>query len=159
MKKVFFILLLIFSMLPTLCFAADPVITSDSRTFNPFKGTYDLKGNVFVQFPVNDTLLTIKGDTTKVCIYTLEIHGQGNISLTFDDLNFNCDKVDVYNSDKTAFVTGNLKFMDNTYNITADAGSYSWDTKIAIFHGNVKVNGQAYENDIKYNVITKKILV
>lgn len=159
MKKFFLALVLILSMLPTaLCLAADPVITSDSRTFNPFTGVYDLKGNVFVQFPANNTLLTIKGDTTQVCIYTMEIHGQGNISLTFDNLNFNCDKVDVYNSNKTAFVSGNLNFADTGIVITADTGSYSWDSKLAAFHGNVKVNGQPHDGDVAYNVITKKIV-
>lgn len=96
-------------MLPSMCFA-DPVIKSDSRTFNPLTGVYDLQGNVFVQFPAHDTTLTITGDATKVYLYAMEVHGQGNIRLSFGDMSFACDKVDVYHSGRTAYVNGNLVF-------------------------------------------------
>lgn len=157
MKKIFLALLLLLSMVST-CFAADPVIKSDSRTFNPIAGVYDLKGNVFVQIPVHDTTLTITGDATQVHIYSMEVHGQGNISLGFGSMQFKCDKVDVYHSDSTAYVNGNLNFSDNNINITADSGSYCWKTKIAAFHGHVVVNGTPHENDIVYNVVTKEII-
>ena len=58
MKKFLLILTMLVMMLPSMCFA-DPVITSDSRTFNPLTGVYDLQGHVFVQFPAHDTTLTI----------------------------------------------------------------------------------------------------
>lgn len=58
MKKLLLILTMLVMMLPSMCFA-DPVIKSDSRTFNPLTGVYDLQGNVFVQFPAHDTTLTI----------------------------------------------------------------------------------------------------
>ena len=60
MKKLLLILTMLVMMLPSMCFA-DPVIKSDSRTFNPLTGVYDLQGNVFVQFPAHDTTLTITG--------------------------------------------------------------------------------------------------
>ena len=63
MKKLLLILTMLVMMLPSMCFA-DPVIKSDSRTFNPLTGVYDLQGNVFVQFPAHDTTLTITGDAT-----------------------------------------------------------------------------------------------
>ena len=155
MKKL--LLAIVMLLIPSLCFA-DPVITSDSRTFNPMTGVYDLQGNVFVQFPVHDTTLTITGDSTKVYMYAMEVHGNGNIRLSFGDMHFNCDKVDVYHSNRTAYVTGKLHFNDNATTITADSGSYNWSTKVAAFHGNVNVNGTPHDGDIAYNVVEKRIL-
>ena len=155
MKKL--LLAIVMLLIPSLCFA-DPVITSDSRTFNPMTGVYDLQGNVFVQFPVHDTTLTITGDSTKVYMYAMEVHGNGNIRLSFGDMHFNCDKVDVYHSNRTAYVTGKLHFNDNATTITADSGSYNWSTKVAAFHGNVKVNGTPHDGDVAYNVVEKRIV-
>ncbi len=157
MKKFFLTLIMLLVMLPAMCFA-DPVITSDSRTFNPMTGVYDLEGHVFVQFPAHDTTLTITGDSTKVYMYSMEVHGQGNISLSFGDLKFTCDKVDVYHSNRTAYVNGNLHFNDSATNISADSGSYNWQTKVAAFHGNVNVNGQLHDGDVAYNVMQKQII-
>ncbi len=159
MKKIILTIVMLVCMLPAMCFAADPVITSDSRTFNPMTGVYNLQGNVFVQFPAHDSTLTITGDSTQVYMYSMEVHGQGNIKLSFGDLHFNCDKVDVYHSNSTAYVDGNINFNDGTTTITADSGSYSWKTKVAAFHGNVKVNGAAHDGDVAYNVEQQKIVV
>lgn len=157
MKKLLLTIVMLLMLVPSLCFA-DPVITSDSRTFNPMTGVYDLQGNVFVQFPVHDTTLTITGNSTKVYMYAMEVHGNGNITLSFGDMHFNCDKVDVYHSNRTAYVDGNLHFNDSANTITADSGSYNWSTKVAAFHGNVVVNGTPHDGDIAYNVIQKQIV-
>ena len=161
MKKLLLVITMLLMLLPSLCFA-DPVIKSDSRTFNPINGVYDLQGNVFVQFPVHDTTLTITGDTTKVYMYAMEVHGSGNITLSFGDMHFKCDKVDVYHSDRTAYVDGNLHFQDAATTITADSGRSPKLNVIlplpSAFHGNVVVNGTPHEGDIAYNVMQKKII-
>lgn len=158
MKKLLLAIVTLIILLPSLCLAAEPEIRSDSRTFNPLSGIYNLQGHVFVQFPVQDSNLTITGDTTQVHLYTMEVHGQGNITLSFGQLHFYCDKVDVYHTDRTAYVEGNLRFADDTVNITADSGSYCWKTKLAAFHGNVKVNGQPQDGDVLYNVVQKQMV-
>ena len=158
MKKIILALFMLLMLLPSMCGAVEPTIKSDKRTFNPLTGVYDLQGNVFVQFPAHDTMLTITGDTTKVYFYKMEVHGQGNITLSFGEMRFKCDKVDVYNSDRTAYVEGNCDFKDDGILITADKGSYCWKTKLASFQGKVKVNGKAYKNDVVYNVMTKKLV-
>ena len=66
MKKLLILITAIIMLIPSLCLAAEPVIKSDTRTFNPLTGVYDLQGNVYVQFPANDTMLTITGDQTMV---------------------------------------------------------------------------------------------
>ena len=158
MKKIILALFMLLMLLPSMCGAVEPTIKSDKRNFNPLTGVYDLQGNVFVQFPAHDTMLTITGDTTKVYFYKMEVHGQGNITLSFGEMRFKCDKVDVYNSDRTAYVEGNCDFKDDGMLITADKGSYCWKTKLASFQGKVKVNGKAYKNDVVYNVMTKQLV-
>lgn len=158
MKKLILAIVMLLMLIPSMCLAVEPVIKSDSRTFNPLKGIYDLQGHVFVQFPAHDTTLTITGDNTKVHLYQMEVHGQGNITLSFGEMRFKCDKVDVYHSDRTAYVEGNCDFKDKGMLITADKGSYCWRTKLASFQGNVKINGKAQKGDVVYNVMTKKLV-
>lgn len=158
MKKLLILITAIIMLIPSLCLAAEPVIKSDTRTFNPLTGVYDLQGNVYVQFPAHDTMLTITSDQTMVSLYKLEVHGQGNITLTYDDLKFHCDKVDVYHKARTAYVTGNCSFINGATSISADKGSFNWKTKLASFEGNVKVNGIPQQNPVTYNVVNKSFV-
>lgn len=158
MKKLLILITAIIMLIPSLCLAAEPVIKSDTRTFNPLTGVYDLQGNVYVQFPAHDTMLTITGDQTMVSLYKLEIHGQGNITLTYDDLKFHCDKVDVYHKTHTAYVTGNCSFVTGAVSISADNGSFNWKTKLANFESNVKVNGVPQKEAVTYNVLNKSFV-
>ena len=73
-------------------------------------------------------------------------------------MSFKCDKVDVYHSERTAYVEGNCNFQDNGMIITSDKGSDCWKTKIADFQGNVRVNGKASKSDVRYDVMTKKLV-
>lgn len=158
MKKLLLLIIAIVMFIPSLCAAAEPIIKSDTRTFNPFTGVYDLRGNVYVQIPTNDTMLTITGDQTMVSLYKMEVHGQGNITLVYDDLKFHCDKVDVYHKDRTAYVTGNCSFVTGATSISADQGSFNWKTKLANFQGNVKVNGVPQKDAVTYNVLTQSFV-
>lgn len=157
MKRILFLIITLLMLLPCMAQAADPIITSDVRTFNPLKGEYTLKGNVFVQLTPHDQVLTITGDYTTVMVFSMEVHGQGNIGLSYGDLKFKCDKTDVYHSKRTAFVEGNLTFQDGNTIITAEKGAFCWKTKLATFQGKVMVNGKPYEQEIQYNVQTKEI--
>lgn len=155
MKKLLLLIIAIMIFIPSLCQGAEPVIKSDTRTFNPFTGIYDLRGNVYVQIPAHDTMLTITGEQTMVSLYKLEVHGQGNITLVYDDLKFHCDKVDVYHKDRTAYVTGNCSFVSGSTSISAEQGSFNWKTKLARFEGNVKINGSPKEGIVVYDVLKK----
>ena len=76
MKRIFAVLfMLMFLFIPS-AFAGQPDISSDSQTFNPFTGVYDLKGHVHVD--LGDRV--IDGDAAQVYLYQLEVHAQGNIS-------------------------------------------------------------------------------
>lgn len=136
MKKIFvFVLMLL--LVPAICLA-EPQVTSDKQTFNPFTGVYDLQGNVHVE--IGDRIIT--GDAAQVSMYKLEVHGQGNITLREGDITFDCDTVDVYGKEKTAYVEGNMRFTHGDLKIAADTGRFNWSTKNAVFNGNVIVNGQ-----------------
>lgn len=59
MKKIFIFVLLLL-LVPAICLA-EPQVTSDKQTFNPFTGVYDLQGNVHVE--IGDRIIT--GDAAK----------------------------------------------------------------------------------------------
>ncbi len=161
MKKLLMLLVtfVLFSLLPGICMAGvTPVIRSDHRTFDPLKGIYNLRGNVFVQIPVHDTLLTITGDTTAVYLFSMEVHAEGNINLAYEDLLFSCGQADVYHAESTAYVRGNLLFTDGTVEIQADKASFSWKTKEAVFSGNVFINEARQKGDVHYDVVQKVFL-
>ena len=122
MKKIFIFVLLLL-LVPAICLA-EPQVTSDKQTFNPFTGVYDLQGNVHVE--IGDRIIT--GDAAQVSMYKLEVHGQGNITLREGDITFDCDTVDVYGKEKTAYVAGNMNFTQGDMIISADTGSFNWIT-------------------------------
>ena len=158
MKKIFAICCLLLTLLPALCLADTPIIKSDSRTFDVMKGVYDLQGNVFVQFPAHDKTLTIKGDRTQVFLYDMEVHGVGNIQLAYDQLNFLCDRVDVYHKQRTAFVAGHCRFQHEGLELTADQGSFNWKKKLATFQGHVSVDQGPFQEKVVYHVLEKRFL-
>ncbi len=156
MKKILAILFVLIFMLVPSAFAEQPAISSDSQTFNPFTGVYDLKGNVHVD--LGDRV--IDGDEAQVYLYQLRVTAQGNISLTDkpSGIHFDCDRVEVIGNERTAYVTGNMVFTQDDLHITADSGSFNWKTKNAVFKGNVAVNGTPQQGDVTYNVRDKKFL-
>lgn len=156
MKKIIAIVfMLIFILVPS-ALASQPAISSNSQTFNPFTGVYDLKGHVHVD--LGDRV--IDGDTAQVYLYELKVTAQGNISLTDkpSGIHFDCDRVEVIGSERTAYVTGNMVFTQDDLRITADTGSFNWKTKNAVFSGSVNVNGAPQQGDVTYNVRDKKFL-
>ena len=169
MKKIILTVLLLL-LIPLQCLAnnvassthitskGELVVQSDSRTFDVLKGVYELRGNVYVNLPIRKKKLAVKADRASVHIYDLEVHCSGNINLVYNDLNFKCDTVDVFHEGRIAYVTGNLQFDDGKTKIMADKGSYCWKTKLAIFEGNVVVNGEPKNNSVTYHVVNKKIV-
>lgn len=158
MKKFIFMLVLAISIIASTCFAKEPIITSDTRTFNPMSGVYELTGNVHVEIESQDQPIIIKGGHAKVNIYSMEVHADKNISLSFGEMNFLTDKVDVYHKNRTAYVNGNCKFKDARVAISSDKGTYCWKTKLSTFSGNVVLNGEPINKDIQYNVVTGEIV-
>lgn len=149
-KKKFMAFLFTLLLIPSVCFA-DFTVSSDSREFSVITGVYDLAGNVIVQFPARGSTMTITADKAKVQMYQQELHGNGNITLTWDGLKFSCDSVDVYHTERTAYLTGSLIFDANGHHITSNEGQYNWKSKIALFSGNVVVDGASKTGSVQYS--------
>jgi lipopolysaccharide export system protein LptA len=133
--------------LPLLC-AAEPAISSDRQSFDPLTGTYDLQGHVRVDF---GTYL-ICGDAAQVNIYQLQVRAQGGITFRNSDITFLCDQVRVEGRQSTAYVRGHLRFTQSGGpSISADDGSFNWQSKLAVFTGAVVVDGIAHSGTVTYN--------
>ncbi len=102
--------ILVIAVLICLSFAAvaqaAPVIKSDSTSFDPTQAMYTLKGNVSVQ--VGSRLITAGEARLKVT--TLEIWGEGGITLTQDDIVFSGDSLYVASLQNTAYIKGGVTF-------------------------------------------------
>lgn len=149
-KKKFLAFVFTLLMLPSVCFA-DFTVKSDTREFNIITGVYNLAGNVVVQFPAQGSTMTITGDKAIVQMYQQELHANNNITLVWDGLKFSCDNVDVYHNQRTAYLTGNLVFDANGHHITSNEGQYNWQTKIAVFSGNVIIDNIPRKDPVQYS--------
>ena len=67
MKKIFIFVLLLL-LVPAICLA-EPQVTSDKQTFNPFTGVYDLQGNVHVE--IGDRIITAKEISPSIVIQSM----------------------------------------------------------------------------------------
>ena len=154
MKKFLALVFMLF-LLPSICFAA-PDIKYGKQSFDPMTGTYYLEGNVTVK----NGGFTISADKAQVEMYSLEVHAQGNIHLAQDDIVFYGDNVDVYSKNKTAKVNGDLNFTQGNTKITAQEGSFNWETKKITFTGNVHVKTATEDftsSQVTYDVITHQM--
>ncbi|MCX7780336.1 MAG: LptA/OstA family protein [Negativicutes bacterium] len=132
--------MIIFSILLSLIItatasAARPVIKSDRSYFDINSGLYILNGNVNIQVGNR----TITAGQAKVNMATLEVWGTGGVTVTQDELFFSGNNVYVYGSEQRAKIDGGILFRRPDLTITADRVDYSWDSKTAVFEGNVQI--------------------
>lgn len=152
MKRFLFVIL-ISLLFPTLCLAARPEVSAEHTQFNPLTGVYQLEGSVTVKLPGQ----IIVADQATVYLYQQKVTATGNVHLNDTNINFWCDQVQVEGSENTAFCSGNCRFRDGDTSILSKTGSFNWNTKLAIFNGNVKVNDALYPDGTTYNVIAKHL--
>ena len=171
--KLFTSILLLLFLMTARTFAAMPDISAGSTDFDPFKMCYIFRDNVRVVHKGR----TITANRAVAKITSQKVWATGNVTLTQEGLNFKCDKIFVQGLDSKVDVIGNLEFVqDKALKITADVGSFSWNSKEADFYGHVKItidksskvklddsinakkkiNG-VYDH-IKYDVVNKKII-
>jgi len=156
MKKKFFALVLLIALLiPSLALAAAPNISSDSRSFNPFTGVYELKGNVSVDFGER----VITADAAQGSLFTLIVDAQGNVKLkdTKYNITFACDSVKVKAGNREADCYKRCVFTSGDTTITSDHGHYNWKTRVAEFDGSVTVNGKKRSGIVAYDVEAKTL--
>lgn len=125
----------VFMLLASTCLAAKPIIESDSNYFDVNTGKYYLEGNVYVKTGRRE----ITADKAQVSVTSLEVWAQGNIKLIQDGILFTGQDLYVVGRRSTAYIKGGIDFERDGLSITADAGEFNWDTKVAVFNGNVKM--------------------
>ena len=153
--RISFLLLLLLSI--TSLALAKPVISSDSSYLDVNTGRYVLEGHVRVE--TGSRIIT--ADKAQVSIASLEVWGQGHITLTQEDIHFTGNSVYVNGSDKEATIEGGTDFERTGLSITSDSAKFNWETKIADFYDNVTVrrgDETSTANHISYHVIDDAIL-
>ncbi len=135
---------------------AAPVITSDTKYFDVNTGCYVLEGHVYIKTGSR----VITADSAQVNVASLEVWGQGNITVVQDDIHFTGQEVYVCGRNKTASISGGVDLVRDGLEISAGQVFYNWSTKWAVFKDNVHVenNGNSYTADtVNYNMATNEI--
>jgi lipopolysaccharide export system protein LptA len=134
---------------------ASPIVKSDSNYFDINTGCYILQGNVYIETGSR----TITADMAQVNPLSLEVWGNGNITVKQDDILFTGSSVYVCGKNKTASITGGVNLSRSDLSISADSVFYSWETKRAVFkNASVNDRGNAYSADtVNYNMATNEI--
>lgn len=130
---------------------AKPVVTADNTYFDINTGLYILKGNVYID--VGNRVIT--AGEAKVNIASLEVWGSGGITVKQDDIYFTGGSVYVYGTKNRAKIDGGVQFSRTGLSIKADCVDFSWDSRIALFSGNVRIIQGANEwtaDSASYNV-------
>lgn len=170
--KIFAVILLIIFVAQGKTFAEMPDITYKESYFDIFKGVQIFRGGVRVSMNNRNFKGTLNADEARVNMQKQICWADGKVKLVQDDVNLACDRAYIVLQEKTATVTGKIKF-DSKKNITvtADSAIFNWGTKIVDFYGKiklktdknvkfsdgVKLNGKDYRH-VRYNVVEKKIL-
>lgn len=130
------ILVLLFTLICSVCSAARPNVTADDSYFDPNRGQYILTGNVVITIGNR----TITADSARFSPITMEVWGDSAVTLTQDDIYFTGGSVYVNGSARTAYIYGGANFSRSGLTITSDSASFNWRSKIATFDGNVTIN-------------------
>lgn len=140
------------------CAFAKPAIKADQQYLDINTGLYILKGNVSIEVPNR----TITAGQAKINMSSLEVWAADGVSLRQDDIYFSGDAVYVYGTQNKADINGHVCLSRSGLVIKAAQVEYDWDTKIALFSGQVEVtqdNAAPYSTDsLRYNVATNTIL-
>ncbi|MDR1701780.1 MAG: organic solvent tolerance protein OstA [Sporomusaceae bacterium] len=156
-KKIFLITMLFFIFALTSAHAAKPNITADKTYYDYNTGLYILEGNVRVE--VRNRLITAQ--SAKVSVSSMEVWAAGGIFFQQDDISFTGGNLYVYGGKQLAKIDGGANYSAPNLKISADRGEYNWDSKIAVFSGNVTVNenGTVRQADtVCYNMVTKSFI-
>lgn len=151
--KSLLILVLLFTLLCSVCSAARPNVSADDSYFDPNRGQYILNGNVVITIGSR----TITADSARFSPITMEVWGDTGVSFSQDDIYFTGGSVYVNGPARTAYIYGGANFTRSGLVITSDSASFNWSSKLASFDGNVTINqnGNTWTaSHQKYNVQT-----
>ena len=170
--KLFALTLLVLIVAQGKTFAGMPDISAKENFYDPFKGVQVLRGNVRVSIDNHGFKATLGADEVRVSMAKRCCWADGKVKLVQDDTTLNCNRAYIVLQEKTATVTGKVKFESrNNVTINAESAVFHWDTKIVDFYGKIKlkagknvkladglkIDGKEYRH-IQYNVTEKKII-
>ena len=144
-------------MLTGTALAAKPVIKADRTYFDISTESYVLSGNVYVE--VGNRI--IKANQARVSIASLEVWASGGVSLTQDDIYFTGDSVYVVGLHKRTQISGGVNFTRKGLSLSADSVDFNWDTKVAVFRGNVTSDNRGSitrSDQLSYDIANNTIL-
>ncbi|MCE5287447.1 MAG: LptA/OstA family protein [Pelosinus sp.] len=154
MKKTLFFCLSLLILISNISFAAMPTITADKQYFDISAGMHVLSGHVYIAH--NNRVVTAGEAKTNM----VEVWASGGVTFVQDDINFSGDSLYVYFPSSSAQISGNVKLSRTNLEISANKADFNWDSKIAVFSGNVNVvqNGNCWSADsVHYNVLENSI--
>ena len=161
-KLTILILIMMLFMVSSECIAAMPDISAGKTNFDIFKGMYILTNGVKVVYSER----TMTSERAVVQLKDQKVWASGKVKLEQEGLNFVGDKIFVKGLDHIVEALGGLQLnQKDGLKITAEYGTFSWDSKEADFYGKVKVTGakDVKKNveyaHVKYNVVDNKIIL
>ena len=170
--KIFALTLLVIFAAQGTTFAAMPDISAKEIYYDIFKGVNVLRGDVRVSIDNHGFKATLSADEARVNMEKKCCWADGKVKLAQDGVTFGCNHAYIVLDEKTASVTGKVKFESKSFvTISSDTAVFHWDTKIVDFYGKiklkadknvkladgVKIDGKDYQH-VQYNVVEKKIL-
>ena len=146
----FFALLLSFQANPTVWAESNsdkpkPVIIAQEKNFNILTATYTLKGDVEITHKDRH----IRADYAQYSLVKQEVIAQGNIEFSDASLMLKGDSLLAKINDKEIFLNGNVAFSDANLAINSNKGYFNWNTKIAVFEENVRVQEHGQEQQVE----------
>lgn len=149
MRKISFLCLALLIFISNLSFAAMPTIKADRQYFDISAGVHVLSGNVYIAH--NNRIVTAGEARTNM----VEVWASGGVTFEQNDIDFSGDTLYVYFPHSSAQINGNVKLSRANLEICANKVEFNWQSKAAIFSGNVTVvqNGNSWSAEsVHYNV-------
>ena len=170
--KIFALTLMMLFVAQNTTFAEMPDISYGESHFDIMRGVQVFSGNVHVSMNNHGFKGKISAKEARVHMTKKICWADGKVKLEQDNLNLTCEHAYIVLEDKTATVTGKVKFESKSgVTINADSAVFNWDTKVVDFYGKIKLkadkkvkladglklDGNSYQH-VQYNVVEKKIL-
>ena len=147
MRKILILLLACLMLSSSICLAADdnqPIITAKNKKFDIFAATYVLSGDVYIAHKS----CTVKADYAEYNLLKQEVRAKGNIVFVDGDFSASCQSLTAYISEENVDLSDSVHFHRDKLNITSNTANFNWQSKLAVFKENVKINN----NGKKINV-------
>lgn len=140
MKKILVLILTCLMLSSNICLAADddnqPIITAKNKKFDVLAATYVLSGDVYIRHKSR----TVKADYAEYNLLKQIVKAKGNITFVDGDFAASCQTLIAYITAENVDLADNVSFRRDNLAITANTANFNWQSKLAVFRQNVKIN-------------------